>query len=942
MRDAAPAFLLTESSVAPVSDHGLAPGTRRIVLDDAEKDWPTSEEPAADSAAARSTAVSPDNIAYVLYTSGSTGLPKGVAVTVGNITNLLRSFATRLRLSPADRLLAVTTVGFDIAALEVFVPLLSGAGLVLASDEEQRDPVRLASIIERRGITVLQATPALWQSLLTSTDGDFSGLRALVGGEALSGKLAGALHERVREVTNVYGPTETTVWSTATILDRDDRLHRPPIGDPIHNTRLHVLDSSLNPVGAGAEGELYVAGAGVVRGYLGRPGLTAGRFVADPFGPPGSRMYRTGDLVRWRADGELEFLGRTDFQVKIRGFRVELGEVEAAIACSSEVAQVVAIVREDRAEDRRLVAYVVPRSGHRLDAEALRRASALSLPDYMVPSAVVVLDELPLTANGKVDRRALPKPDYTAHVTGTAPRNEQEEALCRLFAEVLGVPKVGIHDGFFDLGGHSLLATRLIASIRTELGCELDVRRLFDHPTVQGVAGDLNRPAVLRPALVPAQRPERLPLSYAQRRLWFLNRLEGRSATYNMALTLNLRGPLDRAALGGALADLVERHESLRTVFLETAGDAWQVVLEAEDACPRLPVIEVSDRKEAAQLRTTFLNEGFDLASEPPLRAELLSVAPQEHVLMLVVHHIACDGWSMAPLTRDLLDAYAARTKNRRPLASPLPVQYADYALWQRQLLGDERDPTSVLAQQLEFWRSVLHDLPEQLELPFDHPRPARPSRRGATAVLDIEAGLHGAILRLARASSATVFMAFQSLVAALLTRLGAGTDIPLGSPVAGRHDKALDDLVGFFVNTLVLRTDTSGDPSFRELLERVRTADLDAFAHQDLPFESLVESLAPTRSLAHHPLFQVLLVSQNNEQVPFRLPGLDVEADTTPIDIAKFDLSYNLYERFTADGEADGIRVTVEYATDLFERATVERMNGHLLQLLRAVLTAP
>ncbi|WP_411139219.1 amino acid adenylation domain-containing protein, partial [Streptomyces sp. C10] len=396
LRDAAPAVLLTESSVGPAYDHGLAPDTLLILLDDAEEDWPTSEEPVATSDTASPTVVSPDNIAYVLYTSGSTGLPKGVAVTAGNIANLLRSFAARLRLSSGDRLLAVTTVGFDIAALEIFVPLLSGATLVLADDEEQRDPVRLASVIERQGITVLQATPALWQSLLTSIDGDLSGLRALVGGEALSGKLAGALHERVREVTNVYGPTETTVWSTATTLDREDQ-HRPPIGDPIDNTRLHVLDPSLHPVGVGAEGELYIAGAGVARGYLRRPGLTAQRFVADPFGPPGSRMYRTGDLVRWRADGELEFLGRTDFQVKIRGFRVELGEVEAAIARSAEVAQAVVIVREDRSEDRRLVAYVVPRSGHQLDAEALRRDSALVLPDYMVPSTVVVLDELPLT-----------------------------------------------------------------------------------------------------------------------------------------------------------------------------------------------------------------------------------------------------------------------------------------------------------------------------------------------------------------------------------------------------------------------------------------------------------------------------------------------------------------------------------------------------------------
>ncbi|WP_405734870.1 amino acid adenylation domain-containing protein [Streptomyces sp. NBC_01537] len=952
LHDAAPALLLTEpgSSIAvtrPAADGLSELRVRRLALDEDGQAWDgdvvlaTGEQP-EDSAAARPAAVFAENIAYVLYTSGSTGRPKGVAVTFGNIANLLHSFIERLRLSAADRFLAVTTVGFDIAALEMFVPLLSGAVLVLATDEEQRDPDRLARVVERRGVTVLQATPALWQALLEAGPVDLSGVRALVGGEALQPKLARDLYRRSRELTNLYGPTETTVWSTAMALDAERHLDRPPLGEPVQDTLLYVLDAGLRPVPAGESGELYIAGAGVARGYRDRPGLTAARFVADPFGPPGTRMYRTGDLVRLGASGELEFLGRSDFQVKIRGFRVELGEVEAVVVEAPDVARAVAMVREDRPGDRRLVAYAVASPGRRADPVALRRAVAGKLPDHMVPSVVVALDELPLTPNGKVDRAALPVPDYGAATLGGVPRDAREEALCGLFSEVLGVPEVGTRDSFFDLGGHSLLATRLIARIRSRLGSDLSVRDLFDHPTVEGVVGRLSAPADPRPALTPGARPEPLPLAYAQRRMWFLNRLDGRTATYTMPLALSLRGPLNRDALRHALADLVARHESLRTVFPAVGGEPRQQILTAERARPPLTVAEPGDPAEATRLRRAFLREGFDVTTELPLRAMLLALAPEEHVLLLAVHHIACDGWSLAPLARDLLDAYAARTRDRPPAEPPLPVQYADYALWQRRLLGAADDGDSILARQLDYWRKALQGMPEQLELPYDRPRPPRASYRGATSTLRLDAGRYSDLLRLSRASGGTVFMAVQSLVAALLTRLGAGTDIPLGSPVAGRTDERLDSLVGFFANTLVLRTDTSGDPTFRELLERVRDADLDAFGHQDLPFESLVEALAPSRSTARHPLFQVLVVSQNNERASFALSGLDVELDSSPLDVARFDLAYSIDERFTADGDPAGLDVAVEYATDLFEPVTIERLNGYLLRLLDAVLAEP
>ncbi|MEV0633511.1 amino acid adenylation domain-containing protein [Streptomyces sp. NPDC050619] len=903
LADASPSVLLTESSIRPLWD---------------------DDEPSG-----RPPTIHADNTAYVIYTSGSTGRPKGVAVTFGNIAHLLRTFAERLKPTPDDRLLAVTTVAFDIAALEIFLPLLTGARLILATDDEHRDPVRLSRAVERHGITLLQATPALWQSLLESGPVDLSRVRALVGGEALQSGLARELHARTREVTNVYGPTETTVWSTAATLDREDRLHRPPIGEPLGDTCVYVLDGVLRPVPAGVWGELYVAGAGVARGYGGRGGLTAVRFVADPFGG-GGRMYRTGDVVRWGVDGGLEFRGRSDFQVKVRGFRVELGEVEAVVGGVDGVGRAVAVLREDR----RLVAYVVPLAGHRVVGPEVRRVVAGVLPEYMVPSAVVVLaDGLPLTVNGKVDRARLPVPDYGAGASGGAPADEREEGLCRLFGEVLGVEGVGPKDGFFDLGGHSLLAVRLVARVRAELGCEVSVRDVFDHPTARKLAGCLDRPAAPRPALVSAPRPSRLPLSHAQRRLWFLGRLEGPTATYNMPLALRMRGPLDTAALHEALADVVARHEALRTVFPETDGEPRQEIVEAQ-----LPVVDMRNAEEAL----AFLERGFDLAAELPMRVGLLRNAPQDHTLLLVVHHIACDGWSMAPLARDLLDAYAARTGDRRPSAAPLSVQYADYTLWQHRLLGDPHDSDSLYARQLDYWRTALRGLPEQLELPFDHPRPMRASYRGAATTLTVGAPEHRALHRLARESGATVFMAVRALVAALLTRLGAGTDVPLGVPVAGRTDPALDDMVGFFVNTLVLRTDTSGDPNFRELLTRVRHADLDALAHQDLPFECLVEDLAPPRSTARHPLFQVLVVSQNNDRARFRLPGLDVDAEEPRLGVAKFDLSCSLDERYTHDSEPDGIEITVEYATDLFESATVERMNGYLRRLLDAVLADP
>ena len=571
----------------------------------------------------------------------------------------------------------------------------------------------------------------------------------------------------------------------------------------------------------------------------------------------------------------------------------------------------------------------------------LKEALRQRLPDYMVPSAFMVLDRLPLTPNGKLDRRALPAPEVAVAGVRRAPRTPQEEILCALFAEVLGLERVGIDDNFFELGGHSLLATRLISRIRVTLDVEVAIRSLFEAPTVEGLAKRLAEAQAARPALVHQPRPAEIPLSFAQRRLWFLDRLEGRSATYNIPLALRLTGALDRAALEAALADLVERHESLRTIFPDTLGVPRQLILEASAARPRLEVVSVSEQALPEALAAAA-RYGFDLSTEPPLRAHLFVLGANEHVLLLLLHHIASDGWSSVPLARDLAATYGARRQGHAPELPALPVQYADYTLWQHQLLGRESDPDSAIARQLAFWTDTLKDLPDQIELPVDRPRPAVASYRGDSVALHIDAELHGDLLKLAREGRASLFMVLQAGLAALLTQLGAGTDIPIGSPIAGRTDSALDDLIGFFVNTLVLRTDTSRNPSFRDLLERVRATNLAAYSHQDLPFERLVEVLNPARSLSRHPLFQVMLGFENDVDARLELPGLSLAFKPVGTATAKFDLAFSLTEQRAPDGAPKGIHGTLEYATDLFDRASVAALGDRLVRLLQAAVAEP
>src|SRR6202451_1618663 len=690
----------------------------------------------------------------------------------------------------------------------------------------------------------------------------------------------------------------------------------------------------------GVAGELYISGAGLARGYMHRAGLTSERFVADPFGPAGSRMYRTGDVARWRPDGVLDFLGRADSQVKIRGFRIELGEIEAALTRHEDVAQAVVMARED-AGGKRLVGYIVAARQPGPDVAGLRTYLAQSLPDYMVPSAIMALDGLPLTPNGKLDRRALPAPEYGSSRARRLPRTPQEEILCSLFAEVLGLDEVGIDDNFFERGGHSLLAMRLISRIRSTLGIELAIRALFEAASVALLTQRLDEGQALRPPLVAQPRPAEIPLSFAQFRLWFLDRLEGPSATYAMPIALRLRGELDRRALAAALADGVGRHESLRTVFPEPRAQPHQHILAASEAVPSLAVTVVAAGDLAATLASAA-QQGFDLAHSPPLRVHLFEVAAHEHVLLLQFHHIAGDGWSFAPLMRDLERAYAARCRGVAPELPRLSVQYADYTLWQHATLGRESDSNSIIARQLAFWKDALADLPEQIELPTDRPRPAVASYRGERVAFTIEPALHQSLVRLWRDSQASLFMVLQAALAGLLTRLGCGADIAICSPIAGRSDSALDELVGFFVNTLVLRTDTSGNPGFRELIERVRATNLAAYSHQDLPFERLVEVVNPVRSLARHPLFQVMLAFQNAGEVALDWPGLGASLEPVDTAAAKFDLSLDLSEQRAADGTPAGIGGVLEYALDLFDRSSVEALAGRVVRLLAAAASSP
>ncbi|MBV9059976.1 MAG: amino acid adenylation domain-containing protein, partial [Pseudonocardiales bacterium] len=802
--------------------------------------------------------------AYVIYTSGSTGRPKGVVVSHAALVNFLGSMGELFPLGPGDRWLAVTTIAFDIAALELYLPLVSGAGVVVAGDVVS-DPVALGQMVTDSGATIMQATPSLWQTVVSGHPERLRGLRMLVGGEALSAPLAQAMRQVAVQVTNLYGPTETTVWSTAARVD--DSPGVPGIGAPIGNTRVYVLDAGLGLVPVGVAGELYIAGAGVARGYLRRPGLTASRFVADPFGGPGQRMYRTGDVVRWNAQGRLEYLGRADYQVKIRGFRIELGEIEAALLGQAGVAEAVVVAREvTGSAHQQLVAYLVAAAGAVVpDVAALRAQLSTVLPGYMVPAVFVTLDALPLTANGKVDRTALPAPDQLAAPVAeyVAPRTETERVVAEIWARVLGVAQVGIYDNFFELGGDSILSIQVMSRVRVALKVELSPRVLFVDPTVAGLAAAVAESAVSAlPAIPVADRVGELPLSFAQQRLWFLDQFSPGETGYVIAFAAHLRGELDLDALSRALTELITRHESLRTTFDTIDGRGVQVVHPPQPML--VPVRDLSDLSapeqdtHLRQLLTAETNRPFDLARGPLLRVALIRLNTGEHVLTVAMHHIITDAWSMGIFAAELGALYSATICGQQPHLPPLDIHYVDYALWQRQLLSE-----AVLDTAMQYWRAQLAGVPA-LELPTDRPRPAVMTSAGATHQFVVPASVAAGLARLGQRLDGTLFMTLVAACQILFSRYSGQHDIAVGTVTSGRDRAELEGLIGFFVNTLVLRSQIDSGHSFNQFLAQVRETVLDAFAHQQVPFERVVDELIPVRDTSRTPLFQAMVVLQN------------------------------------------------------------------------------
>ncbi|MFD3508855.1 amino acid adenylation domain-containing protein [Nocardia sp. NPDC058666] len=925
----------------------LPEGTERLDVDTLDV---SAHDVAPITDAQRRAPLRADHLAYVIFTSGSTGKPKGVGVTHAAIVNRLRWMQAEYPLDFTDAVLQKTPATFDVSVWEFFWPLQVGARLVVAAPEGHRDPAYLARIITEKSITTAHFVPSMLSLFVTDprVRGGAGLRRVFCSGEALPGATVTDFHAALHgpdggpQLHNLYGPTEAAVDVTYWPCPADATT--VPIGSPVWNTQTYVLDPQLRPVPPGVVGELYLAGVQLARGYLGRPDLSADRFVANPF-TPGQRMYRTGDLARWQVDGGiLEYLGRTDFQVKIRGLRIELGEIEAALLAQDDIARAVCVARAARTGDDELVAYVVAAPGAQApDPTALLAVLRRGLPSYMVPSALVVLDELPLSANGKVDRKALPAPEAGVRLTtgADAPQTELECALAEIFTEVLALDgtAIGVQDSFFDLGGNSLVAARAVARINTTLDANVSIREMFEASTIASLAAYISthRSETSTPRLVPVHRPERVPLSLAQQRLWILNRFAEHAAAYNMPLALRLTGTLDLDALRAGLRDVLDRHESLRTSFPEGPEGPYQLIHPAAGVEPELEPIDV-DAADITALAAEVAGRGFDLRTETPLRVALYRVGGDDHLLLVVLHHISGDGWSVAPLARDLMVAVSARASGTAPQWTALPVQYADFAMWQRELLGEETDPEAPIAAQLVHWRGALAGLPDQLDLPFDRPRPLHRATGGDTVAFTIDAETRRAAAELATGRGVSMFMVLHAVLATLLARVCASTDVTIGTPIAGRSDPALDELVGMFVNTLVLRTEVDLSAGFDRMLDLVRETDLDAFANPDVPFERLVELVNPDRSTARHPLFQVMLSYDRTPELRVELPGVTAELVPIELGVAKFDLQLEV-----RDNHDDGpLHAEFGFATDVFDRATVEAIARRFAALLAAAVATP
>ncbi|CAM4115747.1 non-ribosomal peptide synthetase [Nocardia ninae] len=932
------AYLLADAEpMCVVTGPGITLPTAAPSIELGRSDFGMDASPIGD--ADRTAALRPENLAYVIYTSGSTGRPKGVQIPHRNVVALFANTRAQFGFDHRDVWTMCHSYAFDFSVWELWGALLHGGTLLVVDYETSRSPAEFIELLRTERVTVLNQTPSAFYQLAdadrtASANNEIAplALRYIVfGGEALEFHRLDDWRARhgATQLVNMYGITEMTVHATS---HQVSATSRSVIGSAIPGLRIWVLDDRLNPVPTGVSGEIYLSGPQLARGYLGRAGMTAVRFVANPFTAGGSRLYRSGDLAAWNADGDLVYLGRADDQVKVRGFRIELGEIEAALLALESVDQVAVVVRTDSPGDQRIVAYVV---GQR-EVATLRSELTRVLPDYLVPSAFVAVDALPLTAHGKLDRAALPAP-VVETAEFRAPEHPLEQTVADVFATVLGVDRTGLDDNFFALGGNSLLATQVAARLGAALDARVPARLLFTAPTVAALAAEVGRHLVAggRRALVAGPRPERIPLSMAQQRMWFLNQFDRSSAVYNIPVAVRLTGDLAVPALRRAIEDVIARHEILRTIYPQHDGVAYQAILPAEQAVLDLTPEPIDAAGVLARI-IEVASAGFDVATEIPLRASLLRIDPSEHVLVLVAHHICSDGWSMAPLTRDVMLAYAARCAGAEPDWAPLPVQYADFGLWQRATLGAESDPGSLISQQAEYWRTTLAGLPDELALPFDRPRPATRSFAGGQVQFSIGPDVQRGVAELARAQSATVFMVLHAAFAIFLARWSGTGDIAVGTVVAGRGEAELDAVVGMFVNTLVLRTRVRAQDDFTALLERVRDDDLRAFEHADIPFERLVETLNPARSTARNPLFQVGFAFQNLPESAFELPGLRAAAVDFDTGIEKFDLSLAVRE------SAAGMAAQFSFARDLFDEATIRVMAGRFTRLLAAIVAQP
>lgn len=889
-----------------------------------------------------SISVSPSSLAYVIYTSGSTGKPKGVQIEHRSLSNFLQSLQQHLKLTAQDILLSVTTITFDIAALELFLPLTVGARVVIASRAVVCDGVQLSEAIVQSGTTIIQATPATWRLLLAAGWQGNAQLKVLCGGESLQSDLANQLRSKCAALWNLYGPTETTIWSTIHAVESD--TEPVPIGRPIANTQIYVLDCDRQPVPIGVVGELYIGGAGLARGYLNRSELTAERFIEIELHEKQlTRLYRTGDLACYRPDGTIECLGRIDHQVKIRGFRIELGEIESILSQHPTVQQAAVTVRENELGDRRIVAYVVPASTTLSDlVTEWRRFLKTQLPDYMVPSAFVLLETLPLTPNGKVDRKALPtlvdiQPE--SETISAAANTPFEAMLTTLWSQLLGVT-VGVHDDFFACGGHSLLATQVMSRVRDLFNVELPLRALFETPTIASLAQQIETAMKTKQQLAilplqPVDRNQPLPLSFAQQRLWFLSQLAPDSGLYNLSVHVKLTGAFNLSALEQSVNEVVRRHEALRTSFVAVEGQPVQVINPALTLT--VPVVDLRSLSPAEQdvaIRQLVSEEDqkpFDLTCCPLLRVTVLRLNATEHILLLTMHHIISDGWSMGALLRELVTLYEAFCAGQPSPLPDLPIQYADFAMWQRQWLQGD-----VLDAQLNYWKQQLlgGNLPP-LQLPTK--QSATQTFRGRSHICELSADVSNQLQVLSQQENVTLFMTLLAALQTLLHRYTHQDDIVVGTDIANRNRSETEALIGFFVNLLVLRSDMRGNPSFRELLQQVRETTLNAYTHQDLPFDKLVEELQPERSLNQSPLFQVLFVLQNTPIPTIELSNLTLH----PLDIeenesSKFDLAL-----FVTETEPV-IQMIWKYNADRFDPDTIARMANHFTILLSSIVATP